>query len=82
VNQHPEDAAAAGALANRALRCFIEAARNETFEPGSLFVHDPDRGVAGASQLACRVEHTAEHRVEIEIRHDEAPDVDQTSQAA
>ena len=40
-------------------------------------VEDAERGVAGAGELAGRLEHAAEHGVEIEIGDDEAPDVDQ-----
>ena len=80
VDQHPEDAAPAREVADRAVRLGVDPAGDEALQLAPVTVEDPERGIARAGDLARGLEHLVEHGLEVELRQQAAADVDQASQ--
>ena len=51
MDQHPENAATAGEVTDRAMRLLVDALREELLEQLAPLVEHSDRGVPGASEL-------------------------------
>ena len=66
-DQHAEHAASARQVADRGVRGLVHARGQELGELGATVVEDPQRGVTGAGDLACRLQHPVQQRVEVEL---------------
>ena len=65
VDQHAQDAAAAGQVTDRAMRLLVDPTRQEPLELLAPVVEHSDRGVAGVGQLLRDIEQAVEHRLGI-----------------
>ena len=59
------------------MRLGVDAAGDEALELVAILVEDPERRIGGTRQLPGRLEHEVENHLEIELRNQRAPDVDQ-----
>ena len=80
ADQHPEDPAAAGQLADRAMGVLVDTGREEALEALAPLVEHADGRVARARQLARDLEQALEHRLGIELGDERPPDVQQAPQ--
>lgn len=80
LDQQAEDAAAVRQVTNRAVRLRVDPARDEAGERLARFVEHAERRIAGAGQLARRVEHLGEQRLEITLGDERAPDLNEPAQ--
>ena len=78
LDQHAQDSPAAREVADRTVGLLIDAQRQELVELGALVVQDPERGIAGAGDVACGLEHQVEHGALVKLRHQRPADVQQT----
>ena len=76
-DQHPENPAAAGQVADGAMGVLVDAGREEALEALAPLVEHADGRVARARQLARDLEQALEHRFGIELGDERPPDVQQ-----
>ena len=77
ADEHAEDAASPRQVADRPVGLVVDADGEKPLERRSLLVEHPERRVARARELASRVEHVLEHRLEVELRDERAAGVDE-----
>jgi hypothetical protein len=71
---------AARQVADTAVRLGVDAARDEALQLAAVVIEDSERRIAGAGDLAGRLEDLVEHGLGIELREQPATDVDQATQ--
>src|ERR687891_604148 len=79
-DQDAEHAAPPRGLADLRPRRLVEADGEEALELPALLVENAERRVARARELAPRVKDAPKHDLEIEVRGERPPDVDQEAQ--
>ena len=81
IDQVTEHAAAARQRADRLVGLGVDAGREELRQRVAPVVEHAQRDVAGAGQLARDVHKLLQQRVEFEVGHQAAADLDQAAQA-
>ena len=80
ADQLAEHPAASRRRTDLAHRLLVQPDVLEPLEARLVAVEDAERGIAGAGQVAGSVEHVAEHRLELELGDELAPDLEQSLQ--
>jgi hypothetical protein len=81
VDQQSEDAPAAREIADRSVAVLIDAACQEALELAPAVIENAERRITGASYLAGRLEQLVEHGLQVQLRDERPPDVDQAVKA-
>ena len=82
ADQDAEDTAAAGQVADLAVRLGVDAGGEEALQPLAALVEHADRGVAGARHVARGLEQPLEHDLAVELGDQRAAGVEQAAEAA
>src|SRR5688572_11343547 len=77
VDEDAEHPATTWQVSDRRPRHVVDSHRDEPLELAAVWIQDADRRVFGARELSRGVEHAPEHQLEVELRHEVPPDVDQ-----
>ena len=80
ADEHAEDAAASGQVADRPERGGIDPGGQEALELAATRVEHAERGVPGAGELAGRLDDPLQDALVVELGDDLAADVDQPAQ--
>ena len=81
LDQQAEDAAAAGRIADRAVRLGVDPGGDEALELLPAVVEHADGRVARAGDLAGDVEQPMQHRVDVELGDEPPARIDQAPEA-
>jgi len=79
-DQHAENSPSAGQVADRLVGRGIDPGRQETLQPGSGLVDDPERGVTRPRQLRSRLDQLLQEGVEGELRAERDPRIDEDAE--
>ena len=77
VDQDAEDATPAWQVADGAMGCLVDPARQEPRELAACLVEDAECNVAGPREVGSCVQQAVEHRLEVELGQQAAPGVDE-----
>ena len=82
VDQRADQPAPARRVTERATRCLRYAMGEEPLQAAAVFVEDAERRVAGTGDLDGRHEDAIEHSLDVELRDDRSPRLEEPLPAA
>jgi hypothetical protein len=81
IDQNSQNSASMREVADLPLRRCIDSERQEALERAAVVGEHPDGGVTRAGEIGRGVEHTAEHRLEVEVGDEDTAYVEQPAEA-
>ena len=80
LDQHAQNTVPPREVADPRTGGAVDPECKEPLEAVAAVVQDAERGIAGAGEIACGLEDGLEHRLQVEVRHERATHLKQTTQ--